>query len=531
MTNALLLTLRLETSVLVTGVGNGDENSARTLAYLPGSAFRGAAIARQLAQTPHPAPLTDDDLVRRFFSPAVRFLNAYPVVQGQRALPTPASLRHPKGGHALGEVLYDFALLAPEPTEQTERWSALFCVVPPAGQTLWGVKPPTNMQVHIGGQARGLVARGQSTVFKYEALSAGAEFWTAALFDHPLDGASLAALYPPGTRLNLGRSRSAEYGWVTVTQAQLVENWAENDLPEGGEEAITLTLLSDAVLKDAHGQPTLNLDQALALILERPVTALKVFTNTTVAGGFNRQWGLPLPLMPALGMGSVWVYAAHTFSPAELRALQDQGIGERRNEGFGRLSVNWLARPEWVIGEPPVPTAPEISAVPVTLAPSSQAQAQRMADRLWRIQLEAALRAALERGDQLSLRPAPKNHQLTRLRLLVRALLARSPEMIQENEKAGLQPEFEKFFNALRAPAQDALQRARVSGDQARLRWWLLERVKNLDFETYVVCPAPPLVAGQKAAWTPALKREFTLRLIEAMLYRAMKDNRQQETE
>ena len=36
MTKALILTLKLEDPLLISGVGNGDENSSRSLSFIPG---------------------------------------------------------------------------------------------------------------------------------------------------------------------------------------------------------------------------------------------------------------------------------------------------------------------------------------------------------------------------------------------------------------------------------------------------------------------------------------------------------------
>ncbi|MGC8794098.1 MAG: hypothetical protein ACP5U2_11980, partial [Bryobacteraceae bacterium] len=55
-------------------------------------------------------------------------------------------------------------------------------------------------------------------------------------------------------------------------------------------------------------------------------------------GGFNQKWGLELPQACAIQAGSVFVLRAlRQIALQELLALEHEGLGERRAEGFGRL--------------------------------------------------------------------------------------------------------------------------------------------------------------------------------------------------
>jgi len=98
--------LALEAPAVLTAAG-GDPNSAESLDHVPGGALRGAA-ARALGASPDPGALRELVLGEE-----VRYLNAYPVVEAQRALPVPVSLRPPKD-EADGELVgcWDLAALA-----------------------------------------------------------------------------------------------------------------------------------------------------------------------------------------------------------------------------------------------------------------------------------------------------------------------------------------------------------------------------------------------------------------------------------
>lgn len=513
--NALTVALTLKTPILLTSVANGDENSAKTLDYIPGGTLRGLLISRYMAQKniSSDALLADETAHRLFFSSEVKYLNAYPANgSDKRYLPVPVSLRQEKGDEGKG-LIYDFAFTKKE--GQTEKYKYLFCL--PDGNGLTGVNPDKTMSVHIGGETRGRVKKGESTVFKYQALQAGQKF-QAAILANSDDLKILHSLLPDGDILNLGGSRSAGYGQAIIKCREL-SDWQESESQSMDDDEIILTLLADALLKNKSGQQTLDLDQALSVQVGRDIHG-RAFYNTTLVGGFNRRWSLPLPLVPALGMGSVWVYPAETFTPAELDRIQLEGIGERRNEGFGRVAVNWLNKGEWGRGNSSIPQ----TLMPQGLSDSSKEQAQRMVENLLRIRLDSELRARMEQeNSDLRLKHSSlRNHQISRLRLVIRDLLADS----KKEPKTGV----DAFFDDLKSTSSDAFEKARFTGKNERLVSWVKDRAEKLDGIEIIGRPVMPKIAGQQANIDDLkIKREYTLRLVEAVLYRAMKDNKKQD--
>jgi len=514
--NALAITLTLKTPILLTSVANGDENSARTLDHIPGGTLRGLLIARYMSRNNISSEtlLADETARRLFFSGAVKYLNAYPADRyDKRYLPAPASLRQEKGDDA-GGLIYDFVFGKVE--GQTEKYKEQYCL--PDGSKLTGTSPKKTMSVHIGGETRGRVKKGESTVFKYQALDTAQKF-QAVILGNENDIKILHSLLPDGETLNLGGSRSAGYGQAIVN-GSLLNDWQEAESQSLDDDQITLTLLSDALLRSASGQPTLDLDQALTVEFGRAVHG-RAFHSPTLIGGFNRRWSLPLPLMPALGKGSVWVYPAGTFTSLELEKIQTEGIGERRNEGFGRVAVNWLNRVEWGQAEPSVPQPSRLQ----KLSAGSQKQAQRMTEYLLHVRLDGKLRAKMERDNSgLSIKSSPRNHQISRLRLVIRDLLA---DQTKSPEK-----EIEAFFTSLKSTSKDAFEKARMTGKNERLVSWVRERAEKLDGVEIIGRPDAFKIAGIQAnVDDPGIKREYTLRLVEAVLYRAMKDNKKKDND
>jgi CRISPR-associated protein Csx10 len=558
--NALQVTIQLDTPLLLTGVGNGDENSARTLPYIPGAALRGLLIGRYAPNGKIDAP-TDERAQRLFFSGAVRFLNAYPVVQGMRSLPTPASWRLEKNAQLKDQPpapAFDFALTTEHTLDTPERVKEAFCRLNEDHDPFEVFSPPQVMNIHIGGEERGRVEKGKSTVFRYEALAAGQTLTALIVAADANDLTDVQRLIEQDPQAALGGSRSAGYGQVTLSVLS-VKEWSGAEAPAGEiDDVVTITLLSDALLLDDNGQPTLDLDPILKAALKRPIEHQRAFVNPVRVGGFNRQWRLPLSQSMAAGMGSMYVYRAADLRAAELQDLVEQGVGERRVDGFGRIAVNWPGLEKFLL-QKPLPADPPLP--PKSLSAGSQALGREMADRLLRAELDEKLRY---RVLKTSLSGSLSNHQLSRLRLVVRRALLipdrtttqssfphalggnpeadqRDSPMVsldarQKHATRGMTAEQLPFeavcdhLENLKDTARRQFERARLQETNERLLSWLEARLKDNDGLAQIGGGGDPeKVAGQSSIIDDRLRREYTLRLIDGVLHKAMQDNRGKE--
>lgn len=510
---ALLIPLTLESPLLITNIGNGDENSSRSLPFIPGGMLRGALVG--LFRSEEADLLRDETAVRLFFGVQVVYLNAYPATDKkgqQRTLPTPASWRKEKGTRLKDKPeSCDFALTADDKFDQGLQ--SPFCNPEARGNLITLFKPNQELTTHISGEDRGMVKAENNTVFQYQALREGQIFTAVILTRSADDRSELKTLLTQNPILYLGRSRSARYGRVQVGAMQEKDDWPE--APQQKLEGKTvLTLLSDALLRDENGQPTHDLVGWLARRLgkdEITFEASQRFIKPALTGGFNRKWGLPLPQTPALGMGSVFVFDSALISPDELTGLVENGIGERRVDGFGRIAVNWQAQDQFRIEE----FEPHKPPLHKNLTPNSQKLAQDMAERILRQRLDAHLSETVHRYD---ISGNINNHQLSRLRGQLRQAINAGGQ----DTKA-----IETFIEKLKPTAKDQYRRARVhfnNGDSGRLLTWLEEQLEK---KAGLSISRIPEIAGKKAELTGEIKTEYTLRLIEAVVNKRMKANRE----
>jgi CRISPR-associated protein Csx10 len=112
----------------------------------------------------------------------------------------------------------------------------------------------------------------------------------------------------------------------------------------GSGTFFSVMLMSDAVLREEGWSPTVRLEPEMLGAAGRNATLLRCYASAGYNGGWNTAWGLPKDTELVARTGSVYVY--HTTASAgdeswleAIRALEENGVGERRQEGFGQVRI------------------------------------------------------------------------------------------------------------------------------------------------------------------------------------------------
>ncbi len=530
---ALLLTLDLLQPVLVARPRSGEENSSLSYLYLTGSAVRGALVNLYLQKHPDVdlSNLAEKEARRFFFEGGCCFLNGYPARSGtgERLLPAPLSWRTQKpipneikkmGEKELPDV-YDFAVQFRDDLESPKSVAPCFAWVRENQVEL--LKPAVFSQVHNASLERGVKRAEDSFVFRYETLAPVQRLIAPVVgeaVDLLKDQLGLAA----GQILMLGGSRSANYGRVVIHSVEFKEDWLEVPSGPNSEGLLKLTLLSDAIFTAPNGQPSMDL---FTVVKAAGITE-KTYSAATLVGGFNRKWGIPLPQAFALQSGSVFVFPSQAIDPALLERLVQDGIGERRVEGFGRIAVNLYDQPWYAQIKPGTIGAEEQDFAQgdagngglrgmVELTQPSRQVAVRMAYRRLRAALEEKLEEALAvrqiEGDVMSL------SQISRLRQL--ALMALNQKKIEVIAQGTLEIKTQKG----QLERAKVIRRVGVETHETSLHDWLTQEVPSL-WETDLL---PKLNEYKTAGETVPteelanLKIEFTTRLVDGLLRKTAK--------
>lgn len=325
-----------------------DPNSQKSLPYLAGSLLRGALIHHFLAAYPEVKDLPlDQNAKRLFFSQEVRFLNAYPVVKEGAACiicsPKPASWVQEKGSIIEPIPIKDSILAELGNTKQWESIGGGFVYT--KGEELHFIDAHHVSRLHTQrDRQKGRSVEGSGALFQYEVLEKNQVFGGYILADQPEEDL-LEWLQTP---LFLGGDVGAGYGKCTIeipnpTWQDITGEFKDAFLSSEKIQAPSvITLMSDAILRDEQGHINPSPAAFIHCLNKRTkhaytLDSTKTFSKTTLVGGFNKKWGLPLPQTMAMKMGSVMVLN-EKLTPEDLALLQTSGLGERKNEGFGVLS-------------------------------------------------------------------------------------------------------------------------------------------------------------------------------------------------
>jgi CRISPR-associated protein Csx10 len=512
--------LRLEQPLLTSTFGS-DPNSSSSYNYIPGSTMRGVLADRYQKQA-KPFGLSSD-FDQLFLTQQVRFLHAYPLINGRRSAPTPRCLVQNRNDPSSNTLTYRKPGEAPDPNLRT--LSAPFCLID--GEKVWPTKPERDLSVHVQRDApKGRAWRENETthgaVFRYEALAAGQEFGGVIVADDLARLQEIETLLKAQPIAWIGRSRSAHYGRVRIILGEIGEQeWCEAKASGTPSTEFVLYCMSDLIVRDALGRVMATANcEALSLALGLPIKKVDADLQSNVVGGFNRTWRAPLPQNPVIQAGSVLlIRSAQPPSSDQVAEWLHAGIGERRNEGFGQIAIDWLssAQTSYRLADETtssgVVDTGDVSALHTAVnkhAPSRDL-AQRMLKRLVDAEVNRLIVAYIQTTIWESIRnnwqewEEASNSQLARLRTIIRK------HQFDTNLEAILDE-----YSSFRAPAKKVYEHTIV--DEQSLDELIRKLLSHPEqIWKYITEPRISL-AGQQLDFSPDDNKVYVLRLLVAIL-------------
>ncbi len=513
------LTIKTLQAVLATSFA-GDPNSDVSYPYLPGSVLRGALIGRYLRQSNLSELNLADPLVQGMFfdDRQTYYLNAYPVSHfGHRTLPTFRSWMQEKGA--------DFPLMAYDASILNEGSEDSPVSPRSLDRPFWGYddddgedrnvnlyQPSKRINIHNArDRSRGRGTETEGEIFCYEAINSS-ELFESIIICPDSYVAEFEKLLQ-NQDFWVGGSQSAGYGHIQVTYQLCSEPWREvgrvND-PES--DKCQITLLSDVILRDEMGQiiaspdllvQTINQTFGIKLCMH---SAQHSYVGHTIVGGFNRKWGLPLPQMPALAMGSVLVLSGELLTSQQIKQIESRGIGERCIDGFGRLAVNLWKHKTFCVQDPPDELPQDFPEIPLTGEDLNMAET--FAHRILRQRLEGLLQ---KKASELTIQGGKiSNSQLSRLQSVAR-------ESINDSDCTAIIA----LLNNLPKNSIEQFDRAKVGRES--LMNWIRKNIEKPG--SWIINPDESMltIGSQSYSFNESMELEYTLRLIMALAKKASK--------
>ena len=341
---SVFIRYRLETlePLRIADLSRSQSGQALTLNYIPGSAVRGCLI-NALAREGLLEPVKKD-----LFSASVRFGNAYLAVrtkddEWENLLPSPKGFYEDKSPEdaETGKEL-DNVVITGEFKGGYKR-AGLGSYAEFKTDTIHYYTVETSADLKIRSN---VTSKEDRNIFRNEYLISGTSFaGQIAVPDRHLAERIVDFIqnHMQGEVL-LGNARSSGYGKCRVEEIDIEPGpmYAEYEAKKDLQGDCYLYLISGTTMRDEQGQYCgLNL-RALGDLLGVHIHEEDMLCATSVVKvhGYNRTYGGRTPDVNMYQAGSVFhLHFDGVMKADRIHALLEQGIGVRRNEGFGQAMI------------------------------------------------------------------------------------------------------------------------------------------------------------------------------------------------
>ena len=314
------------------------EDSEESIEYITGSAIRGAFIYRYIKK--YGADISQGIHKKKIFSGDITFLNAYPKYDNKRSIPFPKCYFAPKD--KMKKLKKDDWLeikLNPCAGFEKVRLSN-FAAVNDDLDKYTGINVEKESNLHINKNK----TDSKTKIFRYESIKRGQVFRgiikvREECIDEVRELLNNSIVY-------IGGSKGNGYGKC------LIKNMSEGNRenPEYQlfesknyfDKELYLITMSDIIYRNKLGKYKTLIDEEFIkdrLGLES-VGFVDSNIETCVISGFNNKWNCRTPQIVGIKAGSVFKYdIVGEVDSQKLIEFMDEGIGERRVEGFGRFII------------------------------------------------------------------------------------------------------------------------------------------------------------------------------------------------
>lgn len=306
--------------------------------YIRGSILRGV-LAQAFIRKKHLEEGAEKDRDFAFlFLGGIRFIHAYLMEDGKRAMPVPKSLQKAKTGKQVLDLLQQ----APEAGYKKITG---FGVID-KGTELVRVDAEKEINFHMSRGLPGERLSGSSMeggVFNYESISAGQVFEGLLIGDEQALALLAGVLGRNEISCRLGKSHFTEYGLCSIR----LENM--ESLPEVEIPGHTLYCRLDTPLLSyglpENGRELLEevLDTIRAETGKKDLALGSIYAAAFDTARFISVWGMKSPALYGLDAGSVFAVKAESpWTREEAEALENllyDGVGADREDGFGQIRL------------------------------------------------------------------------------------------------------------------------------------------------------------------------------------------------
>lgn len=319
---------------LVISSKSGDKNMINTEVYIPGSSVLGVFASLYIKNKKLIEAHRDKIFYGWFLRGDLIFTNAYIFDEKRRYLPAPYSIKQEKYKSASA---YDF-MFADDNFNKTTKSINEFIALD--DNYMYSKTVKKSISFH---NAREGVMPKIGAIFNYESISED-QIFEGNIVGEDEQIERFREMFDKNITAYVGLSKNSQYGKVSI-KLEEISDYA-SDIPtdvESDDEDVIMTLLSDAIIYNKNGFSTAD-----ATDLENwlGVKIKKSFIKSGRAEQFVGVWKLKNQSETVFAAGSCFELEK---LPDNYKELQTRGIGEKTNEGFGRVVFGWQNKNKYTI--------------------------------------------------------------------------------------------------------------------------------------------------------------------------------------
>ncbi len=309
---------------LIISSKRGDANMINTKSYIPGSSILGLLASLYIKNGKLKLAHKDTNFYNWFLQGNLAFTNAYITDDKHKYFPTPQSIKSEKYAD---NSIYDLMF---EDVDKHTKSDEPFIDIKDAD--IYGKQVKNSISFHHAIEDE---SSKDGAIFNYESISEDQTF-EGNIIGTDEDITEFYKTFNKDSIAYIGLSKNSQYGKTRMELMDIINY--ESEIPreiESGDTDIVMTLLSDAIIYNENGFSTANtedLEKMLGVKIEES------FIRKDRAEQFVGVWGLKKQSETVLSAGSCFKLKE---LPVNYEELQLHGIGEKTNEGFGRVVFGW----------------------------------------------------------------------------------------------------------------------------------------------------------------------------------------------
>lgn len=448
--------IKLKSPVLMTDVP-GDQNMVESKLYLTGSSLMGIFADKYIKK--HNG-IADDFFYNSFLRGGLTFTDAFKLIDDKKKGLVPAYIlplsvqkkKHDESGDCIEYFLADDES---EEKKDKDGMKNKFQSVGGFGSINDGFIK--TVEVKSGISFHGAINNGKSDndIFNYEwiapfqtfiSYALGSEDYLKTFLRFLKESADTAYDYDGEIFLNayIGRSRTAEYGKIDMIISDIEDISFKSNNDEELDDLCIMTLLSDAIIYNEYGFSTADVND-LAKCLGTSVKIKKSAIRKKTVENFIGKWSARKPMENVITAGSSFLIERSSLSE-NYKDFEIYGIGERTNEGFGRVAFNLNVKRQLKKEEATEPNLSYLNKIPPLTNISKKIIERRIIVFI---------------KDQLAIEAIKKANEADS-RIITGSLSSKLKNFTKAIKKIKDFEHFQKNINALRKVAKDKLSEASI---------------------------------------------------------------------